>query len=108
MNQEKDKAFRAHVRRLVFAWVALLVLMFTSLATAFVPLGTGNLVAGLAIAAVKAALVIAIFMGLLREQMAVRLAAAFALGLWLVMVGLSGVDYATRPHAPASYQGNGR
>jgi len=104
----KDKGFRAHLRRLLFAWAGLLVLMLTSLASAYLPLGTGNLVVGLAIAAVKAAIVVAVFMGLLREQPVVRLAAGFAVGLWLVLVGLSGVDYATRPQAPATWQGSGR
>lgn len=104
----KDKELRARVRRLLLAWAGLLALMFASLVSAYVPLGTGNLVAGLAIAAVKAALVAAIFMELLREQVLVRLAACFALGLWLVLVGLSGIDYATRPQAPAPWQGNGR
>jgi hypothetical protein len=34
----------------------------------------------------------------------VRIAAATALAIWLLLAGLSGVDYATRPHEPARYQ----
>ena len=103
-----DAAFRRHARRLLLAWLALLALMTASLAGSYVPLGTGNLVLGLAIAVVKAGIVIAVFMGLLREALVVRLAAAVALATLALLFGLSSVDYATRADAPAAWQGSGR
>jgi cytochrome c oxidase subunit 4 len=103
-----DTDFRRHARRLLVAWIALLALMATSLAGAYLPLGRGNLMLGLAIAAVKAAIVLALFMGLAREALAVRLAAGVALATFALLLGLSSFDYATRAAAPAAYQGSAR
>ena len=61
-------------RRLALVWLALLALMLASLGSAYVPLGLGNVVAGLAIAGVKAGLVIACFMRLGRAPAITRLA----------------------------------
>ena len=104
----KDPALRKNVRRLGFAWLALVLLMLTSLGSAYLKLGAGNLWVGLAIASIKTSIVLAVFMKLLREQVQVRLVAAVALCTWLLLVGLSSIDYLTRPPEPAAFQGNGK
>jgi cytochrome c oxidase subunit 4 len=96
--------FRRHVRRLALAWAALIVLMLASLGSAYLPLGTGNVIAGIAIAVVKSAIVMALFMRLVDASARVRIVAVVAIGFWLVLAGLSGVDYATRPSEPAAFQ----
>jgi cytochrome c oxidase subunit 4 len=99
-----DTQFRRHALKLLLAWLALLALMFASLGSAYLSLGTGNAVAGVAIAIVKSAIVLLLFMGLARASATIRLVAAAALGAWLLLVSLSGVDYATRSHEPAVFQ----
>ena len=77
-------------------WAALLVLLVASLALAYVPLGAWNLPVGLAIAAVKAALVGFFFMTLRRAPALVLLvvgAAALYVG---VMFALTFNDLFTR------------
>jgi cytochrome c oxidase subunit IV len=96
--------FKRQRRRIVVAWLALLVLMLSSLGSAYLSLGTGNLVAGLVIATVKSTIVAMLFMGLAKASTMVRIAAGTALATWFLLVALSGVDYATRPHEPAPYQ----
>jgi caa(3)-type oxidase subunit IV len=103
-----DSAFRRHARRLLAAWAALIVLMLASLGSAYLPLGVGNVAIGLAIACAKASIVAALFMGLARGPALLRVVGAFALGTLLVLMGLSSIDYATRPAAPAAFQGSGR
>jgi len=103
-----DSEFRRHGLRLLAAWAALIVLMLLSLGSAWLPLGLGNVVLGVAIAATKAGIVAALFMGLAREPALLRLVGGFALGTLLLLIGLSGIDYATRPAAPAAYQGSTR
>jgi cytochrome c oxidase subunit 4 len=99
-----DAGFNRHVRRLALAWLALIVLMLASLASAYVPLGIGNAVAGLAIAALKSAIVVALFMRLAEASAMIRIVAVIAVAFWLLLAGLSGVDYATRPGEPAPFQ----
>jgi cytochrome c oxidase subunit IV len=99
-----DKQFRRHALKLLLAWLALLALMFTSLGSAYLSLGIGNAIAGVAIAVVKSAIVLLLFMGLVRASAMIRIVAATALCTWLLLVALSGVDYATRPHEPAAFQ----
>ncbi|GAB3666375.1 cytochrome C oxidase subunit IV family protein [Ramlibacter alkalitolerans] len=103
-----DVAFRRHARHLLLAWIALLALMGASLAGSYLPLGAGNLVLGLAIAALKAGIVLVLFMGLARAGVAVRLAAGVAVATLALLLGLSSVDFATRAQAPAAYQGSAR
>jgi cytochrome c oxidase subunit IV len=82
--------------RVLFAWIALIVLMLTSLASAYLPLGPWNLVAGVAIATVKSLIVLAVFMGLRRSPALLRIAAAIGFAMLALLFALSGVDYATR------------
>jgi cytochrome c oxidase subunit 4 len=99
-----DTQFKRHALQLLLAWLALLALMFASLGSAYLSLGIGNAIAGIAIAVVKSAIVLLLFMGLARASAMVRIVAATALCTWLLLVALSGVDYATRPHEPAAFQ----
>lgn len=95
---------RSRARAFAIAWVALLVLMLTSLGSAYLDLGAGNAAAGLAIAFVKSAIVVWLFMRLRTSSPTVRIVAATALATLLVLGTLSGVDYATRRSEPAAFQ----
>lgn len=99
-----DREFTRHLRRLLLAWIALIALMLASLGSAYLPLGRGNVVTGLVIALVKSAIVAGLFMRLARSSAVIRIVAATALGFWLLLAGLSGVDFATRPSNPAAFQ----
>jgi cytochrome c oxidase subunit IV len=96
--------FARTARTTAFVWVALLALMLASLGSAYLKLGAFNMVAGLAIAAIKAALVAWLFMRLREAGPLIRLVAVVGLGVWLILIGLSGVDYATRTSTPAGVQ----
>ena len=100
----KQRTLRHHARVIAVAWAALLVLMLSSLGSAYLRLGVGNLVAGVAIACVKSAIVVWIFMRLRTSPATVRIVAATALATLLILVALSGVDYATRRAEPAAFQ----
>ena len=91
-------------RETLLTWALLLALMLTSLGSAYMRLGVFNMVAGLVIAAIKAGLVLWIFMRLRSAPALIRLVAAIGFALWGVLVVLSGVDYATRVQTPAQVQ----
>lgn len=86
------------------AWLALVALMLASLASAYVPLGAWNLVIGVAIATLKSAIVLAVFMGLARGPALLRVVAALGFAGLALLFTLSGVDYATRAVSPAPMQ----
>jgi cytochrome c oxidase subunit 4 len=80
----------------LLTWVALCLLLATTCALAYVPLGQGNLPISLCIAALKATLVAWVFMRLSQGNALNRLAAA-AGPIWIfVMFLLIGADYFTR------------
>ena len=82
--------------RPLLVWAALCTLLAATCALSYVPMGYGNLVVALCIAAAKAALVGAIFMRLFENNALNRLAAA-AGPIWVfVMFLLMGADYFTR------------
>lgn len=66
-------------------WLALLVLLGLTFGAAHLPLGGFNVVVGLAIAGIKVALVIIIFMGLGSSAALIRLAAGAGV-FWLVIL----------------------
>ena len=99
-----DAAFSRELRWLLVAWLALIALMLTSLGSAYLSLGAGNAVAGVAIAVVKSAIVVALFMRLARASALLRIVAVASLVTWLLMIGLSGVDFATRRDEPSATQ----
>jgi cytochrome c oxidase subunit 4 len=90
--------------KIAVAWVALLALMLTSLASAYVPLGPWNLVVGVSIAAIKSLIVLFVFMGHSRAPAVIRLCAVVGFATLALLFALSGVDYATRPSHPAPMQ----
>jgi len=86
------------------AWIALLLLMLASLGSSYLNLGPWNMVSGLVIATLKAAIVAWLFMRLRESGPLIRLVAIAGLGLWSIQIALSGVDYATRTVTPAAIQ----
>ena len=100
----KQTTLREHARVVAIAWAVLLALMLTSLGSAYLDLGAGNVVAGLVIAFVKSAIVLWLFMRLRKSSATVRIVAATALATLLILLALSGVDYATRTSEPAAFQ----
>lgn len=86
----------APLRRYVLTWAALLILLLLTVGSAFIPMGSLNVVANLAIAVVKALLVLGVFMQLLEERASIRLAAATGFFFVLLFVTLSLADYLTR------------
>jgi len=90
-------------RPYVLTWIALLVLLAASVASAFVPLGIFNTVVNLGIALAKALLVAWFFMHLTHASLLTRVFAAAALFMLVLLFGLTASDYATRPAAPAPW-----
>ncbi|HTI48226.1 MAG TPA: cytochrome C oxidase subunit IV family protein [Casimicrobiaceae bacterium] len=83
-------------RPYVFTWLALLTLLAMTTGSAFVPLGRFNVVVNLAIALVKALLVVFVFMHVRRGSPMIRVFAVAGV-LWLcLLAGLSLTDLATR------------
>jgi cytochrome c oxidase subunit 4 len=81
---------------LILAWAALLGLLGLTLGLAYVPMGSVNWAVALAVAAVKALIVLAIFMEL-REGASLRWVFAAAGFFWLgILLLLTMTDYATR------------
>ena len=60
--------------------------------------------AGLAIAALKAAIVAWLFMRLREAGLLLRTAALAGLAVWTIQLVLTGVDYETRAQTPAAVQ----
>jgi cytochrome c oxidase subunit IV len=78
------------------AWGALILLFLLSLGSAYVPLGAGNVVLNLLIAAVMA-IVLAIFlMDLKHSRMLIRVVAVTGLFWTLIMFALTFSDYLSR------------
>ena len=99
-----ERRFARTARTLAATWIALLALMLASLGSAYLKLGPWNMVSGLVIAAIKAALVAWLFMRLRESGPLIRLVAVAGLGVWFILVALSGVDYETRSQTPAAVQ----
>jgi cytochrome c oxidase subunit 4 len=77
-------------------WLALVVLLAITVGSAFVPLGAGNTIINMAIAAAKAALIGLFFMNLVRSSTLLRLGAVAGL-FWLAFLFvLTSSDYLTR------------
>jgi len=91
-------------RPLVLTWLALLILLCISAASAWVPLGWVNSAISLAIAVIKALLVLVVFMRLRRAHSLVRLAAATGLCTLVLLFTLAGADYATRTEVRSPWQ----
>ena len=92
------------VRPLVLTWLALMVLLASTAAIAWLQLGWLNTAISLAIALAKALLVALVFMRLRRAHGLLRLTALAGLVTLSLLFGLAGADYATRAAAPAPWQ----
>ena len=90
--------------KLVLTFVALLALAATSFALSYAHLGTLGLVVAMAIAVVKAGLVVAIFMELMHARATSVVAFGTALAFVTLLVGMTIAEKLTRappPLAPA-------
>lgn len=77
-------------------WAALMLLLTTTTALAFVPLGSAQLGVSLAIACTKALLVLLIFMELRGSSGLVRVFACAGFFWLLIMIALTSADYTHR------------
>lgn len=82
-------------------WAALVVLLAATTASAFVPLGSFNLVVSLSIAIAKALIVLLFFMELRASRALVRTFAAAGFFWLMIMIVLTGADYWHRTDARA-------
>ena len=87
---------KRETRHAVLTWIALLLLLAITCGTSFIPMGHWNVVVNLGVAALKALLVVVIFMHVATERPVIRLAAAAGF-LWLaILFGLSAADFGVR------------
>jgi cytochrome c oxidase subunit 4 len=82
-------------------WLALMLLLAATTASAFVPLGSANIVISLGIAVAKALIVLLFFMELRASRALVRAFAAAGFFWLLIMIVLTGADYWHRTDAKA-------
>jgi caa(3)-type oxidase subunit IV len=87
-------------RTTLLTLLALLGLTATSFAISYVHLGALNIPVALAIACVKAALVVTVFMELAVEKLSVKLSLVMGFVFVVLLVGLMVADVATRAAAP--------
>lgn len=88
------------VKTYLQTWLALLVLLAVTVGAAFLPLGPFNVCVALAIAALKALIIVLIFMHIRWGSKLLHLA-AFSGILWLaILISMVVVDYATRSWIP--------
>jgi cytochrome c oxidase subunit IV len=83
-------------RSMILVWLALLLLLAATVAASFVAAGGVNVAVSLGIAFCKAALVFWFFMNLRAESGLIRIAAVGAVTWLLLLLLLSGTDFATR------------
>jgi cytochrome c oxidase subunit 4 len=84
------------VRTYTLAYVALMAMLLLTYASTLVPLGAFKPVANIGIGAVKAAIILCVFMHLAKAEPLTRLAGALAY-LWLILMFVLGFsDYLTR------------
>jgi cytochrome c oxidase subunit 4 len=82
-------------------WLALMLLLTATTASAFVPLGSLNLPISLSIAVTKALIVLLFFMELRASRALVRTFAAAGFFWLLILIVLTGADYWHRTDARA-------
>jgi cytochrome c oxidase subunit 4 len=88
----KPESVAVYVR----TWLALLALLAATCGSSFVPLGRFNVVINLAIAGIKALLVVFAFMHLGKGRPTIRLVAAAGCAWLTLLVGLSLADFLVR------------
>ena len=82
-------------------WAALMILLAATTASAFVPLGSLNIIVSLTIAVAKALIVLLVFMELRSSRALVRSFAAAGFFWLMIMIVLTGADYWHRTDARA-------
>jgi cytochrome c oxidase subunit 4 len=83
-------------RLVLRCWLALVVLLALTTASAFVPLGSANLFISLGIALAKALVVLLFFMELKASAALVRVFAAAGFFWLMIMIALTSADYTHR------------
>jgi cytochrome c oxidase subunit 4 len=83
-------------RLVLRCWLALVVLLALTTASAFVPLGSANLFISLGIAFAKALIVLLFFMELKTSAALVRVFAAAGFFWLMIMIALTSADYTHR------------
>lgn len=94
---QPDDASAPPWRPYLAVWALLVALLGLSLGVAYLPLGRRGTVAGIAVAIVKAALVVVVYMGLGRSSALVRLAAGAGCLFAIVLFALTFSDVLSRP-----------
>jgi cytochrome c oxidase subunit 4 len=94
---ENGREVRQLWRRNLLIWAALLALLFSSLVFAYVPLGKITTAAGIVIAFIKAALVVALYMELAKSNALIWLAALSGIVFLAALFSLSLADVLSRP-----------
>jgi cytochrome c oxidase subunit 4 len=92
----KDQGASGLWRRNLLVWAALLALLAITCAAAYLPLGAFNTPIGLAVAAVKAALVGLLFMNLRGSGSLMRLAATAGFFWLIILFALTLSDFLMR------------
>lgn len=82
-------------------WAALMLLLAATTASAFVPLGSFNLIVSLSIAVAKVLIVLLFFMELRASRALVRTFAGAGFFWLMIMIVLTGADYWHRTDARA-------
>jgi cytochrome c oxidase subunit 4 len=95
---------KAALKRIWLCWAGLMLLLASTTAIAFLPLGRFNAFVALAIAACKALLVLIVFMELKRSSGLVRAFAAAGFFWLLILLTLTSADYLTRRDTTAAWQ----
>ena len=80
----------------VLAWVVLMVLFAINLGSAFIPLGSGNVILNLFVAAVMVGVLAIFLMDLQNAQILIRVVAVAGLFWMILMFALTFSDYLTR------------
>jgi cytochrome c oxidase subunit 4 len=97
----------AALKRIWRCWAVLMLLLASTTAIAFLPLGRFNAFIAIAIAACKALLVLIVFMELKRSAGLVRAFAAAGFFWLLILLTLTSADYLTRRDTTAPWQADG-
>jgi cytochrome c oxidase subunit IV len=94
------KVASVSIKTYTFTWLSLLALTLITTLIGFVDLGVFTMVIAVGIAALKAAIIAAIFMHALLEAKLVKVVIAGGMVWFLIMVTLTMSDYVTRGWVP--------
>ncbi len=89
-----------HQRTTFVTWIALLALTGASFGLSYVHLGTLGVPVAIVIAAIKATLVVLVFMELAVERFSIKVTIVVGFVFVALLVGLMAGDVATRPRPP--------